>query len=130
MEKLTLFKDALLRLSEALAVDPKHPLALDGSIQRFEFSFELCWKSIQEILFKQEGIEVKSPRHAFEQAYTLGWITDEALWTTMLKDRNLTSHTYDQPLAESIYLHLPRYHAAMESLLSNLEQHRHGPPRV
>ena len=33
---------ALARLDEALTVPADAPLAIDGTIQRFEFAFELC----------------------------------------------------------------------------------------
>jgi hypothetical protein len=39
------FEQALKRLSSALAA-PDNEFVRDSSIQRFEFSFELAWKSI------------------------------------------------------------------------------------
>ena len=37
---------SLDRLGEALRVGAEEPLAIDGTIQRFEFTFELFWKSV------------------------------------------------------------------------------------
>lgn len=129
MKKLPLFKEALLRFQEALVTDPKHPLSLDGSIQRFEFVFELAWKAIQEKLLTQ-GIEVQSPRQAFEHAYGLSWIDNEALWVSILKDRNLTVHTYDHPLAQKIYGHLPEYYGVFQALYITLENLPDEPSRL
>ncbi len=129
MKKMPLFKEALLRFQEALAIDPEHPLSLDGSIQRFEFVFELAWKAIQENLLTQ-GIEVQSPRQAFERAYALSWIDDEVLWINLLKDRNLTVHTYDHPLAQRIYGHLPQYYVALQRLYTTLESLPNAPSRL
>jgi hypothetical protein len=38
--RLETLAHALDRLAEALAVSPDAPLAIDGTIQRFEFAFE------------------------------------------------------------------------------------------
>jgi nucleotidyltransferase substrate binding protein (TIGR01987 family) len=48
--RLEQFDRALARLNEALAVPETAPLAIDGTIQRFEFTFELCWKAMQAML--------------------------------------------------------------------------------
>ena len=37
---------SLERLAEALGVAADEPLAIDGTIQRFEFTFELFWKVV------------------------------------------------------------------------------------
>ena len=39
-------KDAVLRLEEAIA-QPENDMIRDSVIQRFEFSFELAWKTLQ-----------------------------------------------------------------------------------
>jgi nucleotidyltransferase substrate binding protein (TIGR01987 family) len=102
------------RLREALAEVEANPLALDAAIQRFEFSYELAWKSLRAHLLG-DGIEVASPREAFSQAYVQGWINDEEVWLAMLADRNRTSHTYEEALAREIGRRLPRY---LESLVN------------
>ncbi len=119
--KLHFFREALSRFEEALNIEPNNPLAVDGAIQRFEFTFELAWKAIQEKLYLSEGIEIKSPRQALMQAYVLGWILDERLWLDILDDRNHTSHTYDQRLASVIYSHFPIYVEAFLALCHKLE---------
>ena len=81
---------SLDRLGEALRVGAEEPLAIDGTIQRFEFTFELLWKSVRRLLAHQ-GIEANSPRRALQQAYRLGWLDDEQRWLKLLEDRNLTS---------------------------------------
>jgi nucleotidyltransferase substrate binding protein (TIGR01987 family) len=101
-----------------LAEDQSNPLAIDGSIQRFEFCFELGWKLIKKMLMDVEGIEVLSPKKALQSAYQLGWIEDEQAWLKMLNDRNLTSHTYREEYAQEIYSKLP-LHLKQMQLLQN-----------
>jgi len=93
---------ALARLEEALAEDPSAPLVLDGTIQRFEFVFELCWKAMRAVLADQ-GIETASPRAAIRAAYAAGLIDDEAAWLALLQARSETSHTYDEAQARQVY---------------------------
>ena len=80
---------ALTRLEEALAVPEDAPLAIDGTIQRFEFALELTWKSLKRVL-ADEGIETRTPREAMTEAFRAYWIDHEALWLSMLRDRNAT----------------------------------------
>jgi nucleotidyltransferase substrate binding protein (TIGR01987 family) len=102
-EKLAAFKNALDRLGEGLEEDPINPLMIDGVIQRFEFSYELAWKTMKYFL-EYQGIEgVKSPRTTIKEAFSFGLIEDGDQWIDMLKDRNLTSHTYDEERAKRIY---------------------------
>jgi nucleotidyltransferase substrate binding protein (TIGR01987 family) len=93
---------AIMRLGEALAEPEDSNLAIDGTIQRFEFVFELLWKTFQRLL-REEGIDVATPRDAIRAAFAAAWIKDEAAWLEMLRDRNESSHTYDEEKALQIY---------------------------
>jgi nucleotidyltransferase substrate binding protein (TIGR01987 family) len=114
------FASALTRLREALA-QPKTEWTRDASIQRFEFTFELAWKTITR-LARREGIECASPRQALRAAFKLGWVEDDDLWLDMLEDRNLASHTYNEELAEQLYARLAGYGAALSQLLGSLRK--------
>ena len=93
---------ALDRLDEALAVSPDAPLAVDGTIQRFEFTFELAWKALKDAL-AEEGVDARSPREVLRASFRLGWLDDEEAWLGMLDDRNLSSHVYREEVAAEIY---------------------------
>jgi len=95
---------ALDRLDEALAVPETAPLAIDGTIQRFEFVFELCWKAMKAVLeFNTPSAEANSARFVIKAAYAAGWIDDEAAWLDLLDMRNATSHTYREAVARDVY---------------------------
>ena len=97
-------KDAVLRLEEAIA-QPENDMLRDSVIQRFEFSFELAWKTLQ-LYLERQGLEAGSPRQALKSAFAQGIISseDEAdVWLKMQEDRNLTTHTYNEDLAKAIY---------------------------
>mgnify|MGYP000555948282 CR=1 FL=1 len=112
--------NALTRLNESLQFDLSQPLVVDACIQRFEFCIELTWKTLKKCLVI-EGIEANTPRECIQVAYQIHWINDESAWLSMLKDRNLTSHTYKEDLALEIYYRLPTHYQAMANLYRELE---------
>ena len=93
---------ALERLEEALAVSLDNPLAIDGTIQRFEFALELTWKTLRRLL-EVKGRSISLPRDALKEAYAAGWLDDEDKWLEMLRDRNETSQIYNEEMARRIY---------------------------
>ncbi|HOO81243.1 MAG TPA: nucleotidyltransferase substrate binding protein [Alphaproteobacteria bacterium] len=68
-----------------------------GCIQAFEITFELSWKVMKDYLV-YSGINLIeiSPRKVIQEAMAAGLIQDGDMWMSMLKNRNLTSHTYDE----------------------------------
>ena len=95
------------------------PLVIDGTIQRFEFTLELTWKTLKRQL-EAEGIKAATPRETLKQACQAGWLDDEDAWLQMLRDRDGTSHIYDEAAARRIYdsirAHYPVLRAAFETL--------------
>lgn len=104
-ERFETFSTALTRLKEAIDMykDDKNAVLLDGTIQRFEFTVELAWKTIKEYLEYEKLGEFNSPRSAVKEAYKINLIEDGEKWLEMLDDRNLTSRTYDENTAKEIY---------------------------
>jgi len=112
---------ALDRLGEALRVPEADPLVVDATIQRFEFSVELFWKTLRRMLVAEgEGVDSGTPRETLKHAYRVGWITDEAEWLAMLKDRNLTSHVYNDEMARQIYRRCAGHYQAMRGVFEQL----------
>lgn len=113
--------NALERLNRALRETNHNELVIDGTIQRFEFCIELYWKMLRRVLL-EEGIETFTPREAIQRAYQAKWLDDELLWLNMLRDRNQTSYTYDEELANEIYSRVKSYHEAMKNGLIKIEK--------
>ncbi|MBK9295100.1 MAG: nucleotidyltransferase substrate binding protein [Oligoflexia bacterium] len=112
---------------ETLASYLAQPIITDrdkaGVIQAFEFTFEQCWKALQQKAQK-EGVTVGSPKTAFSFAMQSGLIKpqDEKLWLEMLEDRNLTTHTYKKELANQVVVRIKEnYLPAFEHLLQKLK---------
>ncbi len=113
--------DALCTFEEALAL-PETPVVRDAAIKRFEYNFELAWKTIKRFA-EIEGVTCNSPRSAFKSALQLGWIADAEIWLDMLDDRNLTAHTYHEGTAAAVYGRLPGYAKVLRRLLGVLRRH-------
>ncbi len=71
MKMNTLFAQlerAYERLREAVDTPLDEPLALDGTIQRFEFTFEIAWKTLKTYL-EDHGIVSHSPKGCLMAAF-------------------------------------------------------------
>jgi nucleotidyltransferase substrate binding protein (TIGR01987 family) len=89
-------------LLEKYSNQPIHTeLERAGIIQFFEMTFELAWKVLKDYL-EAQGYLVKSPRETIKQAYQIEIINDGHVWLDALAKRNLTTHTYDDALAEKL----------------------------
>jgi nucleotidyltransferase substrate binding protein (TIGR01987 family) len=93
-------------------------LEKEGVIQRFEYCFELAWKTIKDYL--EEGgfvFVMVTPRQVLKDAYVAKILKDGQVWIDMLDHRNLLSHTYSPVVFEQAVeaIH-SRYLAAIEHL--------------
>ena len=76
--------------------DSLSELEMEGLIQRFEYTFELGWKVLQDLL-KYKGYEfVQGPNGTLQKAFEDNMITDHDGWRRMAKARVTTSHTYNE----------------------------------
>lgn len=104
-ERISDLNNAINRLEEAIEDSKKIELSTlkDGVIQRFEFTVELSWKALKNYL-NSEGIDTAiTPKSSVREAFKIGIIENVNTWIEMLDDRNLTSHTYNQLIADEIY---------------------------
>ncbi len=117
---LSKLSNAIIRLREG-AARAHDDLEKDGVIQRFEFTYELAWKTLKIFLTK-EGINCKSPRECFKQAFKMGMITEEKIFLSMLEDRNAMSHIYSETLSSEIYVRIKEnYVDAIENILNKIQ---------
>ena len=102
-EKFFDYSKAVSRLTDVVEVEKTNDYIYDAVIQRFEFTYELAWKLLKAYMSYNGIADVNSPREAFKEAFASGLIHDGNEWISMLKDRNLTTHTYDESQAIIIY---------------------------
>lgn len=97
-QRFSNLENVWIRLQSACKQDTYSELELAGLIQTFEFTFELSWKTMKDLL-TSEGYEVLSPRETIRQAFVAGIIQDPETWLTALESRNRLTHTYDKRTA-------------------------------
>jgi nucleotidyltransferase substrate binding protein (TIGR01987 family) len=115
-------RQALDRLQEALDEPTANSLVIDGTIQRFEFVIELYWKTLKRLL-SLNGIEAGTPREAISEAFRAGWIDNETAWLEMLRDRNETSHIYNETMARRIYARIRNNNGVLQATWPMLRDH-------
>ncbi len=118
------FERALGKLEEFLNSPITEDRDKAGIIQAFEYSFELSWKTIQKMTV-EHGKTVGSAKQAFRAAFELGWVREkeQEQYMQMIDDRNLTSHTYKEDLANQILARIQSQHfKVLKNLLLNLKQ--------
>jgi len=118
-DKLATFEQALRTFKEALLESPTQ-LERDGAIQRFEYCYDLAWKTLKRYLARRGVIDLNSPKSVFTAAYAEKIIDDESMWVTIIARRNLSVHTYNQKLADSLFAELPLFYDAMFLLLQKM----------
>ena len=114
------FEKGFLLLREALENGPGslNKLEQEGVIQRFEYTFELAWKSMKDYL-EENGVVIApvTPRQVVKDAFAAKLIEDGQIWIDMLDHRNLLSHTYDFSVFEKAVEDIAaRYLPAIASL--------------
>ncbi|MEN9689510.1 MAG: hypothetical protein RI998_1507 [Pseudomonadota bacterium] len=118
------YNRALNQLTQAVVLSEERPLTdleKQGVIQGFEFVHELAWNVLKDFL-EYEGItDIVGSRGAVREAFKRNIITAGDLWMDMIDKRNLTSHTYNAELAQSmVSTILSSYHPAFLALQQRL----------
>ena len=111
------------RLAEAISQDDFEELEKDGVIQRFEFTFELAWKTLKDYLEDQGFTDISSPKKVLRKAFQGGLFQDDEIWLKMLEDRNSLSHLYKQEMSEIVFQKIKNdYTQALGDLILKLEK--------
>src|SRR5579872_5624048 len=86
---------ALLRDALKDGPAPLNDLEKEGTIQRFEYTVELAWKTLKDYL-EESGVQLTSvtPKSVVKAAFAARLIPDGQLWIDILEKRNLLSHKY------------------------------------
>ena len=100
------YQKALTRFEEILK-EEKSEIVRDSAIKRFEFTFDLAWKTIKAFLEEKKGISCFSPKECFREAFRQGLIDYDELWLKMADWRNLAVHSYSEKFAGTLYEKFP-----------------------
>lgn len=102
--------------------EPFSLIVRDAAIQRFEYTFEAFWKFLKEYLRVKEGLVANSPKSCFREMFASGKTTEDETvrLLEMTDDRNMTSHTYKEEIADIIFGKLADYSKLIEDIVERL----------
>jgi nucleotidyltransferase substrate binding protein (TIGR01987 family) len=114
---------ALTSFKELAFIESPSMIERGAAIQRFEYTTEACWKASQAALLEHFGVEAASPKAVIRAAAQNGLLSEPDARAAMglIDDRNLTSHTYNEGLAITLFARLPGHANILERLLSGVE---------
>lgn len=109
-------------MNEALEVEATE-LEIDGILHRFEFTFELAWKTMKDCLENQGMVgKIGSPREILKESFSAGLIDNGEVWMDMMLSRNELSHLYDEETSREIYDDIKeRYIIEINKLINKLD---------
>ena len=119
-QRLENLSKAYSLLSEAAESQELSRLEQEGLIKRFEYTFELAWKTAKDYL-EAKGLSVTYPRDVLKQAFQSGLVRDGEAWLEMLESRNTLAHTYDEArFNEAVERVRERFFPAIRELVDRL----------
>lgn len=109
VQRFSNYRKALVKFNQAVDIvsdqmdwdDEVDDLLEEGLIQRFEYTHELAWKVMKDYAEYQGLSDIVGSRDAIRQTLQSGLISDDR-WMASIRDRNLTSHNYDDDTAQAI----------------------------
>lgn len=105
----------------AILQQPKNEFIRDAAILRFEFTYELVWKTMKRIL-AVKGLVINNPRDVFRYAAKQGIIDGLDVWFLYIEYRNQTTHVYNESVAEELYSKLPVFNTMVQGFLTTCSQ--------
>ena len=96
------FNKAFSQFEKFLEKEELNELENQGLIKAFEYTFELAWKTLQDLLKEKGYKEIHGPKPTIQQSFQDGYIKNGKDWMKMLEGRNLTSHSYNEDTANEI----------------------------
>lgn len=124
-QRFSNYQRALAQLGRFLQKTDLNELEKQGLIQAFEYTHELAWKTLADFLKSRGTVELFGSKDVTREAFQAGLIGQGESWMDMIASRNLTSHTYNQDVADKIVsqivtLYYPLF-CELEAKLSGLD---------
>ena len=127
---LTSFKKALASLFEVIKIynsDKTNLITRDSMIQRFEYTYSISLKMIKRYLasgaFVFENIDGMTFNEMIRQANKMGILRSNLeRWDIYRQKRNLTSHTYDEKIAQDVASIIEDFALEAKYLLEKLKE--------
>ena len=126
IQRFEKFEKSLAELKDVCDLEGYSNIERAGLIKIFEFTFELSWKVLKDLLYI-EGYSLKTPRKVFRQSFESSYLSEDDCETFLiaLRKRDELSHAYDEEMAiEAKELIKNVFHPALINLYQTLNQVR------
>lgn len=116
-ESLKFLQKAIVQLESGLkqyAQSNGNDLIRDGVIQRFEYTYELSWKTLKRFLESTNPVAETIDQMSFSTLIRTAWEqgllkSSWDIWKNFRDARNDTSHAYDQEKAAKVFVRIPEF---------------------
>jgi len=109
-QRFSNFENAYSQLKKAItAYEQLSELEKEGLIQRFEYTFELAWKTMKDYL-ESQGVVADFPRDVIKKSFQYQIIQKGETWLEMLNERNMMAHTYNENNFTRALNHIKNYY--------------------
>jgi len=124
IERVQIAERALKTFAELTPINEPTQIERDAMIQRFEYSFEAIWKAVKRYLYIIEGIEANSPKSTIRASFDVMLLNENQAKQAMVMadDRNLTSHTYNEGLADELLTRMKEHEKILALWLSEVKR--------
>jgi nucleotidyltransferase substrate binding protein (TIGR01987 family) len=126
IQRFSNYKKAFDKLEKYCSVENMNEMEEQGLIKAFEYTYELAWKTLQDLLHEKGFEQIVGPKPVIDQSFQNGYIQNGQAWVRMHKSRNLTSHTYDSLTAEEIATEIRQEYVFLLSQLKERLQNEMG----
>jgi nucleotidyltransferase substrate binding protein (TIGR01987 family) len=129
IQRLNHFTQALGQLTKFIQKGALNELEKQGVIQAFKYTYELAWNTMKDYFESLGETDLLGSRDVIRLAFKRGLIQEGEIWMDMLKSRTLTSHTYNENLAEEIAASIvQRYFSEFVALQTKMDLLRKDTP--
>ncbi len=122
-KKVKYLQKTFNKLKECKEFKFEHVINVELSDKRFEYTYEILWRTIKLFLLEEKGLECYSPMDCFKLAFQVKLIPDnlELTFVQMVRSRNDIVHIYNDEVADEIYNNIvDKYIDAIGSVVGRL----------
>jgi len=123
-KKIASFAEALKTLNDIIQHGIQSTIERDALIHRFEYTFEMFWKSAKIYLWKTHGLDYRSPKKVIRGLFQVDLLSENEISQAleMVDDRNLSVHTYNENFADEMSDKIPGYYNIMKRYLNTINR--------
>jgi len=120
-KQILLLEKAYKTLDNAMKLKNFSELEQDWTIQRFEYTIELSWKTLKKILDYEEIDSSLFPKQIFKEFYKIWIIQNLEIWFDLLKERNTLSHFYSEYISNNSFSFIKKNYKVIWELINTLK---------